>query len=298
MKNVNSRSLQAAVMRISAVSISGNILLALIKAAAGLAAGSGALLSDAVHSAADLFSSVIVIAGVRMSAKAPDREHPYGHERFECVAAIVLAVVLLVTGVFIGVEAVGKLRSGGAADAPGMLAIVVAALSIVIKEALFRYTWFHAQRHDSSSLRADAWHHRSDALGTMGVLVGVAGARMGFPMLDSVASLMICGFIIRAAYRIFCDAIRKMVDHACCAELETALMRCVQRQPDVLTVEQLLTREFGSRIYADVEIQVDGRLSLAEGCGIAQRVHDAVETQFPQIKHITISAKPCEAQRQ
>ena len=290
MKNVNSRSLQAAVMRISAVSISGNILLALIKAAAGLAAGSGALLSDAVHSAADLFSSVIVIAGVRMSAKAPDREHPYGHERFECVAAIVLAVVLLVTGVFIGVEAVGKLRSGGAADAPGMLAIVVAALSIVIKEALFRYTWFHAQRHDSSSLRADAWHHRSDALGTMGVLVGVAGARMGFPMLDSVASLMICGFIIRAAYRIFCDAIRKMVDHACCAELETALMRCVQRQPDVLTVEQLLTREFGSRIYADVEIQVDGRLSLAEGCGIAQRVHDAVETQFPQIKHITISA--------
>lgn len=298
MKNVNSRSLQAAVMRISAVSISGNILLALIKAAAGLAAGSGALLSDAVHSAADLFSSVIVIAGVRMSAKAPDREHPYGHERFECVAAIVLAVVLLVTGVFIGVEAVGKLRSGGAADAPGMLAIVVAALSIVIKEALFRYTWFHAQRHDSSSLRADAWHHRSDALGTMGVLVGVAGARMGFPMLDSVASLMICGFIIRAAYRIFCDAIRKMVDHACCAELETALMCCVQRQPDVLTVEQLLTREFGSRIYADVEIQVDGRLSLAEGCGIAQRVHDAVETQFPQIKHITISAKPCEAQRQ
>lgn len=298
MKNVNSRSLQAAVMRISAVSISGNILLALIKAAAGLAAGSGALLSDAVHSAADLFSSVIVIAGVRMSAKAPDHEHPYGHERFECVAAIVLAVVLLVTGVFIGVEAVGKLRSGGAADAPGMLAIVVAALSIVIKEALFRYTWFHAQRHDSSSLRADAWHHRSDALGTMGVLVGVAGARMGFPMLDSVASLMICGFIIRAAYRIFCDAIRKMVDHACCAELETALMCCVQRQPDVLTVEQLLTREFGSRIYADVEIQVDGRLSLAEGCGIAQRVHDAVETQFPQIKHITISAKPCEAQRQ
>ena len=298
MKNVNSRSLQAAVMRISAVSISGNILLALIKAAAGLAAGSGALLSDAVHSAADLFSSVIVIAGVRMSAKAPDREHPYGHERFECVAAIVLAVVLLVTGVFIGVEAVGKLRSGGAADAPGMLAIVVAALSNVNKEALFRYTWFHAQRHDSSSLRADAWHHRSDALGTMGVLVGVAGARMGFPMLDSVASLMICGFIIRAAYRIFCDAIRKMVDHACCAELETALMRCVQRQPDVLTVEQLLTREFGSRIYADVEIQVDGRLSLAEGCGIAQRVHDAVETQFPQIKHITISAKPCEAQRQ
>ncbi len=298
MKNVNSRSLQAAVMRVSAVSIAGNIMLALIKAAAGLAAGSGALLSDAVHSAADLSSSAIVIVGVRMSAKDPDREHPYGHERFECVAAIVLAVVLLVTGVFIGVEAVGKLRSGSAVEAPGMLAIVVAALSIVIKEALFRYTWFHAQRHDSSSLRADAWHHRSDALGTLGVLFGVAGARMGFPMLDSVASLMICGFIIRAAYRIFCDAIRKMVDHACCAELETALMRCVQRQPDVLTVEQLLTREFGSRIYADVEIQVDGRLSLAEGCGIAQRVHDAVETQFPQIKHITISAKPGKAQRQ
>lgn len=292
MRMENNRSLEASVMRVSTISIAGNTALAALKALAGLAAGSGALVSDAIHSVADLSSSVIVIFGVRLSSRESDREHPYGYERFECVAAIVLSVALLITGLFIGLNAIDNLRSGSTVEIPGRLALAVAAVSIAVKEFLFRYTWFYARKHGSDALRADAWHHRTDALCSIGVFIGVAGARMGVPLLDSIASLLICGFIAKTAYGIFRDAIEKMVDHACGEEMEEALRRCVQENPDVLAVERLYTREFGSRIYADVEICVDGNLSLAEGYRISRRIHDAVEDRFPQVKHIAISAKP------
>ena len=293
MKNENNGAL-AEVMRVPAIGVAGNILLALIKALAGFAAGSGALLSDAVHSAADLSSNAIAIFGVRISARESDREHPYGYERFECVAAIVLSVVLLITGLFIGLDAIKELKNGAEAEIPGRLALVVAVISIVVKEGLFRYTWFYAQKHGSEALRADAWHHRTDALCSVGVLIGVAGASMGVSVLDNVASLMICGFIAHAAYEIFRDASLKLVDRACGVETEDALRRCAQEQPGVLAVDLLHTREFGSRIYADMEIRVEGDLSLTEGYHISRQVHDAIEAQFPKVKHIAICAKPDE----
>lgn len=152
--------------RVSAVSIAGNAVLSLLKLLAGIFANSGAMISDAVHSASDVLSSFIVIIGVKLSVKAADREHPYGHERFECVAAIILSAVLLVTGIMIGKGALDQLLADDfdAISVPGLLALGAAVVSIVSKEGMFWYTRFYAKKLDSPALMANAWHHRSDAL--------------------------------------------------------------------------------------------------------------------------------------
>lgn len=285
---------EAVATRVSLVSIVGNLILSLFKFLAGILAHSGAMISDAIHSASDVFSSIIVIIGVKISTKESDDDHPYGHERFECVAAIVLSVILLITGIFIGLEALESILGGdyGSLAVPGVLALVAAVVSIVSKEAMFWYTKHYADRYDSGALRADAWHHRSDAFSSVGALVGILGARMGFPVLDPVASLVICCFIAKAAYDIFKDAIDKMVDHACDSETEQNMCSCACRQEGVLGVDLINTRVFGSKIYVDLEIRADGQKTLSEGHEIAQQVHDAIETEFPKVKHIMVHVNP------
>lgn len=280
-------------VKVSLVSIIGNVVLTVFKLLAGILAHSGAMISDAVHSASDIFSSIIVIIGVKLSAKESDKDHPYGHERFECVAAIVLAVILLVTGLFIGHTAIEQIiaRSPVAAM-PGVLALIAALVSIATKEGMYWYTRIYAKRLDSGALMADAWHHRSDALSSVGALFGIAAARMGFPIFDSIASLVICLFIGKAAYDIFKDAVAKMVDHACSAELEQEIYRCAAQKEGVLGVDKIRTRVFGSRIYVDIEIRADGSKSLFQAHEIAQNVHDAIEETFPNVKHIMVHVNP------
>ena len=282
------------VRRVSYITILLNALLSAGKLAAGLLAHSGAMVSDAVHSASDVFSTVIVLIGVKLSGKASDREHPYGHERMECVAAIVLSVILLVTGLFIGNESLRKIVRAGAAGpaVPGLPALVAAAVSIAVKEAMFWYTRHYAKLLDSGALMADAWHHRSDALSSVGSLIGVAGARLGFPILDPVAGLVICVFIGKAAVEIFLDAINKMVDRSCDEETENAVRACAAHHDGVRSVDLLLTREFGNRIYVEMEISVDGRLPLNEAHAIAEQVHCDVEAAFPRVKHVMIHVNP------
>ena len=281
--------------RVSAVSIAGNAALSLFKLLAGVLAHSGAMISDAVHSASDVVSSFIVIIGVKLSVRAPDKEHPYGHERFECVAAIVLAVVLGVTGLLIGYQAVGSIDAAdGARLVPGKLALVAAIVSIAVKEAMYWYTRYYGKRLNSTSLMANAWHHRSDALSSVGALIGIAGARMGHPVMEPIASLVICVFILKAAYDIFRDAMGKMVDRAADTETEKKIEACVLQQAEVLGIDRLQTREFGSRIYVDLEIRLDGTLSLYEAHAVAEQVHDRIERDFPSVKHIMVHVNPDE----
>ena len=282
--------------RVSLVSIAGNAVLSLFKLLAGVLAHSGAMISDAVHSASDVLSSIIVIIGVKLSVRAPDKEHPYGHERFECVAAIVLAVVLAVTGLLIGYKAFGSIEERGSHPMPGLLALVAAAVSIVVKEAMYWYTRFFGKRLNSASLMASAWDHRSDALSSVGALVGIAGARMGHPVMEPIASLVICLFILKAAYDIFRDAMGKMVDRAADAETEKSLTDCVLSEKEVRGVDKLRTREFGSRIYVDLEIRLDGSMTLYDAHAIAERVHDRIEREFPSVKHIMVHVNPDEAE--
>ena len=194
-------------MYVSRVSIAINLVLSAFKLFAGVAAHSGAMISDGIHTASDVLSTLIVMAGVAMADRQSDKEHPYGHERMECVAAVLLAAVLFATGAGVGMEAVKTVvvrRAGGLA-VPGGLALIAAVVSIVVKEWMYWYTRAAARKIDSQALMADAWHHRSDALSSVGALVGIAGARMGIAVLDPVASLVICIFIVKAAAGIFPD---------------------------------------------------------------------------------------------
>lgn len=281
-------------MRISVVCILGNMLLTLLKLLAGLLAHSGAMISDAIHSASDVLSTIVVIVGVKISGKESDKEHPYGHERLECVAAIILATILAITGLGIGWSALQKIMEGDYTGlvVPGVLALVAAIVSIIVKEAMFWYTRTGAKKIDSGALMADAWHHRSDALSSVGALIGIAGARLGFPILDPVASLVICVFIEKAAIDIFKDAINKMIDRSCDEETEEAMCRCVMENEGVLAIDLLQTRTFGNKIYVDLELCADGNISLWEAHDIAEQVHDAIEHEFPKVKHIMVHVNP------
>lgn len=283
-------------MRVSFVSIVVNILLSVFKLFAGIFADSAAMVSDAVHSASDVFSTIVVIIGIKISSKASDKNHPYGHERLECVAAIVLSTILAMTGLGIGYAALSKMISGNFAEipVPGMLALAAAIISIVMKEGMYWYTHINAKRIDSSALMADAWHHRSDALSSIGALIGIGGAMLGFPVLDTVASLVICFFIEKAAYDIFKDAVDKMVDKACDEEIEEELKRCALSQEGVLGIDLLRTRVFGNKIYVDIEIRADANETLKEAHCVAEKVHDAIEKKFEKVKHIMVHVNPVE----
>lgn len=281
-------------MRVSVISIILNIFLSLFKLAAGLIAHSGAMVSDAIHSASDVFSTFVVMVGVKLSDKTPDKEHPYGHERMECVAAIILSTVLVITGLGLGYSALVSLISGtfNTAPVPGVLAIIAAVVSIVMKEWMYQYTKINAKKIDSGALMADAWHHRSDALSSIGALVGIGAARLGFPAGDAVASIVICVLIVKASYDIFKDAVDKMVDKACDEEYENEIRTCVLKNESVLGIDLLRTRVFGNKVYVDIEIALDGEISLYNAHEIAEQVHDDIEQEFPKIKHIMIHTNP------
>ena len=293
----NQQDFQAAATKVSVISMATNVILTVAKFAAGVIAHSGAMISDAVHSASDIFSGLIVLIGVRISSKAPDDKHPYGHERFECVAALLLSGILALVGGTIGVNAVKDIIGGRVQEAPGILALVAAVVSIVTKETLFWYTRGYAKKYRSTALHAEAWHQRSDALSSIGALIGIAGARMGVPVMEPVASLIIALFILRVAVRIFRDAIDQMVDHSASEETEAAFRETAMEQPGVQGVELLRTRMFGNRVYVDLEIAADPGLSLAAAHEIAERVHDAIEQTYPEVKHIMVHVNPAKEKK-
>lgn len=281
-------------VNVSTVTIVINLALAGFKFLAGFLAHSGAMVSDAVHSASDVLATFIVILGVKLAGRDADRDHPYGHERLECVAALILGVILAATGIGIGWSGIQKITGGEALVVPGTLALVAAIVSIVVKEAMFWYTWLAAKKIDSSALKAEAWHHRSDALSSVGSFAGILGARLGFPALDPVASVVICLFILKAAWDIMSDALGKMTDHACPPAMVQEMADSILSQPGVLGLDTLNTRLFGDRVYVDVEIQADGDLPLKVTHATAQAVHDTLEQTFPQVKHCMVHVNPAE----
>ena len=281
-------------MKVSVNSIIVNVLLSLFKLIAGLVGKSGAMISDAVHSFSDVLSTFVVMAGVKMAGKKSDHNHQYGHERMECVAAIILAVFLAATGLGIGYGGIVKIvgRDYGDLSVPGVIALVMALVSVAVKEAMYWYTRHAAKKINSGALMADAWHHRSDAMSSIGSFAGILGARLGFPVLDPVASVVICVFIIKAAADIFIDAVRKMTDESCDDKTVDEMRGVVLSQKDVLGLDDIRTRMFGSKIYVDIEICADGEKTLNETHRIAEAVHDAIEREFTDVKHCMVHVNP------
>ncbi len=283
------------VKRVSGVGIFGNVLLAAFKLVAGLLGNSGAMVSDAVHSLSDVFATFIAYIGVRMSRQAEDAEHPYGHERLECVASLVLGLILAGTGIGIGYTGIHKLFfDRESIEIPTMLPLIAAIVSIVVKEAMFWYTMYYAKRLDSAAFKADAWHHRSDAILSVGSFIGIGLAKLGFPIMDPIASLIICALIIKVAYDIIRDSINKMLDTSCDNAYEQKVRAYVEAQPGVLGIDLLRTRQFGNKVYVDLEIAVKRDSSLLEAHSIAESVHEGVEQNFPNVKHVMIHVNPAE----
>lgn len=281
-------------VKTSVVTIILNAVLSIFKFLAGIFGHSLAMISDAIHSASDVVSTIIVIIGIKISAKAADKDHEFGHERYECVAAILLAVLLFATGCGIGYSGITNIINGSYKTAltPDYLALSAAIVSIVVKEGMFWYTWAAAKKINSGALKADAWHHRSDALSSIGSLVGIVGAICGLPILDSIAAIVICLLIIKAAISIFIDAINKMTDKACDQKTESEIKEYINSCEGVKRVDNLMTRLFGNRIYVIAEIACDGDLPLSVAHGIAETVHDGVEEKFPLVKHVTVHVNP------
>lgn len=279
--------------RLSRIGIFGNVLLAAFKLFAGIFGKSGAMVSDAVHSLSDVFATLIAWIGVRLSRQAEDAEHPYGHERLECVASLLLGLILAGTGIGIGWSGIQKLfGEGGSIEVPTLLPLIAAVVSIVVKEGMYQYTMHYAKALDSAAFKADAWHHRSDAISSVGSFIGIGMAKLGMPFMDPVASIIICLLILKVAFDISRDAVYKMLDTSCDNAFEQRLRTFIENQDGVGRIDLLRTRQFGNRIYVDLEIAVKPDISLRDAHGIAERVHSAVEQEFPNVKHVMIHVNP------
>lgn len=284
------------VRKLSVVGIAGNIILSAFKLIAGIIGSSGAMISDAIHSLSDVFATAIAAVGVVLSKKSADKEHPYGHERFECIASLALGLILAVTGAGIGWSGIKTIMAGDYASLaiPTLLPLIAAIVSIVTKEAMFRYTMHYAKQMNSAAFVADAWHHRSDALSSIGSLAGILGARLGAPVMEPIACVVIAACIIKVAVDILRDALKKMLDTSCGTDVELELVDFIEKQEGVRRLDELRTRMFGNQIYVDVEIAADGSIPLVEAHDIAERVHDGIEAQFPAVKHVMVHVNPYE----
>ena len=283
--------------KLSRIGILGNVLLAAFKLFSGILGKSGAMISDAVHSLSDVFATLIAYIGVRLSQQEEDAEHPYGHERLECVASLILGLILAGTGIGIGYAGIHKLLyDNQTIEIPTALPLVAAIISIIVKEGMFWYTYIYAKKLDSAAFKADAWHHRSDAISSVGSFIGIGMAKLGFPFMDPIASVVICIFILKVAYDISRDALNKMLDTSCDNAMEQNIKTFVEGQPGVKHIDLLRTRQFGNKLYVDLEIAVQRDISLVDAHEIAENVHDAVENNFPNVKHVMIHVNPEEKQ--
>ena len=286
-------------MHVSFLSIVVNVILSVGKLLAGIFGHSAAMISDAVHSASDVLATFIVMAGIKLSDRSADLDHPYGHDKIEYIASLLLGVILAMIGLGIGYEGVKNIVTGDylRVQLPSLMPLIAAVISIVVKEAMYRYTMVIANRINSGALVADAWHHRSDALSSIGSFVGIAGARIGFPIMDSLASIVIAVMILAVAKSIFMDATNKLVDHSCNQEMIEAMCKHVSQQEGVLGIDDIRARMFGSKYYVDIDIAANGALSLYEAHHIAEHVHDTVEANFPDVKHCMVHVSPYEEQQ-
>ncbi len=281
-------------IKVSVISIILNCLLTLIKFISGVISKSSAMISDSVHSLSDVLSTFVVIIGVKIANKKADSDHPYGHERIECVSAIILSGMLFIIGALIGINGIKNVTNSSNLVMPGVLALIASIISIISKEAMYQYTIRVSKKINSAALKADAWHHRSDALSSIGSFIGILGSRLGFKIFDPLASVIISLCIIKVSIDIFKDAIDKMVDKSCDKEVIDKVISVIEKNESVKNIDDIKTRQFGNKAYVDVEISVDENLLLKDAHKIAEEIHDSVENEINIVKHCMVHVNPYE----
>lgn len=293
-KQENSNYAEKLALKVSFFSLCGNAILSVFKLIAGLVGKSYAMIADSIHSFSDVFTTIIVIIGVKISAKKADKEHPYGHDRFECVAALLLSFALFMVGAMIGYSAVTKLIYGSykTIAVPEAIALVAAVVSIAEQCLMFVITIKAAKKINSGALRADAWHHLSDSLSSIGSFAGVLGAMLGVPILDIVAGLIICLLIFKVSIDVFIDSVNKVTDKAVDDKTQEQIKNIVLSTEGVIVIDRMRTRQFGNMVYVDLEIACDPNLTLVQAHQIAQNVHDKMEKEMQIVKHCLIHVNP------
>ena len=281
-------------IKVSVISIILNCLLTLIKFISGVISKSSAMISDSVHSLSDVLSTFVVIIGVKIANKKADSDHPYGHERIECVSAIILSVMLFIIGALIGINGIKNVTNSSNLVMPGVLALIASIISIISKEAMYQYTIRVSKKINSAALKADAWHHRSDALSSIGSFIGILGSRLGFKIFDPLASVIISLCIIKVSIDIFKDAIDKMVDKSCDKEVIDKVISVIEKNESVKNIDDIKTRQFGNKAYVDVEISVDENLLLKDAHKVAEEIHNSVENEINIVKHCMVHVNPYE----
>jgi len=266
-----------------------NAALAALKAAVGLAGGSSVLVADAVHSLSDLATDVLVLVGLRVASKPPDEGHPYGHGRYETLATALLAGVLMVVAVGIAWDASSRF---GQPAKPAMITLWAAVLSVAVKEVLYHVTVRAGRRCKSPLLIANAWHHRSDALSSVAAFAGILGARMGFPILDPAAAVVVAALIAQMALQLLVQTLREVTDATLERDILHELGAEIRRLPGVVSFHELRARRMGPRLLVDLHVEVEGSTSVSDGHQVAERVRQLVFQKQEEVSEVLVHIDP------
>ena len=287
--------------KIARVTLAGsvvNLLLVVLKLVAGIVGHSAAMVSDAVHSVSDFVTDIVVLVFVRISGLPEDESHDYGHGKFETLATLLIGLALAAAAIGIVVSGAMKLASwlqGGEIEKPGTIALWVALISIVVKELLYQYTRIKGKSLESSALEANAWHHRSDALSSIGAAIGIGGAIMlgdRWTVLDPLASIVVSAMLVKVAWDLLGPSFGELTDKSLPAETEKEMVDLISAVPGVSDPHHLRTRRIGSHIAAEVHIRLDGELSLNQAHAIATEVEKRFRERFGSGSFITVHMEP------
>lgn len=275
-----------------------NFMLLVFKFAAGILGNSAAMLADAVHSLSDFITDLIVILFVRLSGKPCDTNHDYGHGKYETLATALIGVMLLLVGVGIfwsGAEKIGQYLCGKPLEAPGSIALIAAALSVVAKEALYHWTVARGRALQSQAVVANAWHHRSDALSSIGTLVGIGGAILlgdRWRVLDPLAAVVVSFFIVKVAIQLFVPSMEELLEKSLPADEERFIVETILQQPGVSDPHNLRTRHIGNYSAIEVHFRMDGNTSLNEAHRATREIEDRLRQKFGNRTFITTHVEP------
>ena len=286
------------IYRVTFVGFVVNLVLSLLKLAAGVVGRSGAMIADAVHSFSDLATDIVVIAFARISAKPRDDGHDYGHGKYETLATIIISLALGVVGAGILIGSIRAIRvvvDGGLLPRPGAIALAAAVVSIAAKEVLYRYTVREGRAVDSPSLVANAWHHRSDALSSLGTLVGIACAYFlgqRWRIADPIAALLVAVFIFKIAFDLIRTGLDELLERSLPADVEAEILRIVTAGPEVRDPHNLCTRRIGASIAIEVHVRMDGAMSVAHSHDLTVDIERRLRARFGEGTMIAIHVEP------
>ena len=284
-----------AIRRVTAWGLLINLILTAAKFAAGIIGGSRAVVADAVHSTSDMLTDILILVGARYWTAPADVEHPYGHRRIETAITSLLGLALGVVGIGIGYDALATIHDEAPVSAPSWIAFGAAAVSIVSKELLYRWTVGVGRRIRSDAVVANAWHHRSDALSSIPAALAVAGAALlpTWQVLDHVGAVIVAMFIIQAAWAIVAPSVRRLVDVAAPEDLSHKVEAIALSTPDVARVHAVRTRYLGSGLHVDLHVQVAPEMSVQRGHTVSERVKSRLLAEGPDVVDVVVHLEPC-----